>query len=134
MVTDHVGTGWQSPVGVDPDGGFAMTGGSAKLEQSMRLILTTYPGERPARPEFGSWLRDYVFEPATTDVVAALSAEVRRAITEWEPRVEVDEVAVEHAPDTVGLLHVDVRYTVRATHDRRSLVFPFYTLPDGEGA
>ena len=27
----------------------------------MRIILLTYPGERPMRPEFGSRVRDFVF-------------------------------------------------------------------------
>jgi uncharacterized protein len=130
MGTEHVGTGWHYPFRVDPDGGFAMTGGTAKLEQSMRLILATYPGERLVRPDFGSRLRDYVFAPTTGDTTAELAAEVHRALRQWEPRVDVDDVTARPAPDVPGLLQVDVRYTVKATNDTRNLVFPFYTIPD----
>lgn len=133
MGVDLVGTGWNHPVRIDPDGGLAMTGGTAKLEQSMRLILTTYPGERPARPGFGSRLRDYVFRPADAETTSELANEVRRALSEWEQRAAVSQVRADPDADTPGLLRIDVEYTVVATGDRRTLAVPFHTRPDADG-
>jgi hypothetical protein len=82
------------------------------------------------RPEFGSRLRDFVFRPATSENSAELSAVVRAALLRWEPRVTVEGVDVYPAPDSDGLLYIDIHYTVKATNDRRNLVFPFYTIPD----
>lgn len=130
MVTDFVGSGWAFPLDISANGTFAIAGGTRKLEQSMRLILSTYPGERPMRPEFGSRLRDFVFRPATSENSAELSAVVRAALLRWEPRVTVEGVDVYPAPDSDGLLYIDIHYTVKATNDRRNLVFPFYTIPD----
>lgn len=132
MAVDFVGAGWRYPLEIDPSGGFALASGVEKLEQAMRLILTTYPGERPMRPEFGSRLRDHVFGPASLDSAAAVSHEVRRALTRWEPRVDVTEVTT-YPSGVDGLLHIDIRYTVKATNDERNLVFPFYLIPDDEG-
>jgi hypothetical protein len=28
------------------------------------------------------------------------------------------------------MLFIDIQYAVKATNDRRNLVFPFYTIPD----
>jgi phage baseplate assembly protein W len=132
VTTDTIGTGWGFPVGLSPTGGFGLASGTTKLEQSMRLILTTYPGERRMRPDFGSRLRDFVFQPPTTEVRAELAAEVDRALTRWEPRARIDRVRVEPDPERWSLLLIDIDYTVVDTDDRGSLVFPFHGLPDDE--
>jgi phage baseplate assembly protein W len=129
---DFVGTGWAFPPGVDAGGGIAMVSGDTELVQAMQLILLTYPGERPMRPEFGSRLRDYVFADATTVNAALLAREVRMSLAMWEPRVDVERVDVVPDVEDVGMFHIDIAYTVKATNDRRNLVFPFYTIPGDE--
>ncbi|OLR92879.1 baseplate protein [Actinokineospora bangkokensis] len=130
MDADFVGAGWAYPVGVSPVGGIALAGGTDKLEQAMRLILATYPGERPMRPAFGSRLRDHVFGPVSGATLEAVSDEVRRALAMWEPRVVVESVHSRPSPEDPAVLHIDIAYTVRATNEPRNLVFPFYSIPD----
>lgn len=133
MNTDFIGSGWAFPVGVDSTGRIALAGGDQSLEQAIQLILRTYPGERPMRWEFGSRLRDHIFDGFGGDIAAAIRADVYTALTRWEPRIAVTDVEVEPDPDQPGVLYIDVRYTVKATNDSRNLVFPFYTIPVGEG-
>jgi phage baseplate assembly protein W len=99
----------------------------------MRLILATYPGERPMRPDFGSRLRDFVFRGASWETAAEVEHEVRTALLRWEPRVDVDRVSVTADARDLGTLFIDIQYTVKQTNDRRNLVFPFYTIPDEGG-
>ncbi|WP_329056191.1 GPW/gp25 family protein [Amycolatopsis sp. NBC_01488] len=132
MSTETIGAGWGFPLGYTPSGGFDLARGPRKLEQSMRLILTTYPGERLMRPDFGSRLRDYVFATVSLDTATELSGEVRRALTRWEPRAEITDVVTLPDPDEPSLLYIDIRYRLVDTGDERSLVFPFYTVPDSE--
>jgi phage baseplate assembly protein W len=133
VIADFIGAGWNFPLTIDVTGEFALAKGTHKIEQAMRLILETYPGERPMRPEFGSRLRDFVFQSATLDNAAEVSREVTRSLDRWEPRATVDQVTVTPDPASIGLLHIDIRYTVKSTNDMRNLVFPFYTIPDSEG-
>jgi phage baseplate assembly protein W len=107
-----------------------MVGNARKLEQAMQLILMTYPGERPMRPEWGSRLRDYVFAGANTDTAGDIAREVMRALRRWEPRVDIDEVNVSVADAAAGMLWIDIHYTPKLTNDWRNLVFPFYTIPE----
>jgi uncharacterized protein len=130
MTHDFVGAGWAFPLGVDARGGIALARRDQELEQAMRLILATYPGERPMRPEFGSRLRDYVFRSATVDTAAELANEVQNALLRWEPRIVCEAVNVNVDPEERNRLYIDVYYTVKGTNDRRNLVFPFYTIPD----
>src|ERR1700735_593976 len=130
MNQDFVGAGWAFPVGVDARGAIALARGTEELDQAIRLILMTYPGERPMRHEFGSRLRDFVFEGATWENAAAVGNEVRAALRRWEPRVEVIDVDVTPGGDEAGMLFIDIHYLVKATNDSRNLVFPFYTIPE----
>jgi Bacteriophage baseplate protein W len=130
MTQDFIGAGWAFPLGVGPQGGIALVRREVELEQAMRLILSTYPGERPMRPEFGSRIRDFVFRPVNIETIAELSHEVRNALLRWEPRVNVEAVLIIPDPSDEGALYIDIQYTVKDTNDRRNLVFPFYTIPD----
>ena len=129
-MTDFVGSGWAFPVGVDSTGRIALARGSRDIEQAMRLILMTYPGERPMRPRFGSRLRDFVFEGATWENAAAVAAEVRASLAQWEPRATVTDIVVTPEADEPGVLTIDIAYVIKGTNDPRNLVFPFYTIPE----
>ena len=132
MRGDFIGSGWSYPLQVAANGTIATAAGIDKLEQAMQIILSTYPGERPMRPEFGCRLRDYIFEGATWEAAGEIRAEVTKALTQWEPRVEIAEVLVTPVTDEQGMFHLDIRYTVLETNEERNLVFPFYTIPEGE--
>lgn len=127
---DFVGVGWAFPLGVSTQGGIAMVRREVELEQAMTLILSTYPGERPMRPEFGSRLRDFVFRPANAETAAELSQEVRNALLRWEARVDVEMVHVTPDGADRSMLYIDIQYRLKDTNDRRNLVFPFYTIPE----
>ena len=131
-MTDFVGSGWAFPVGVDSTGRIALARGSRDIEQAMRLILMTYPGERPMRPRFGSRLRDFVFDGATWENAAAVATEVRASLAQWEPRATVTDVVVTPEGDQPGVLSIDIAYVIKGTNDPRNLVFPFYTIPEHE--
>lgn len=129
-MADFIGTGWAFPLGFEPSGSVAMVRGEDKIEQAIRLILSTYPGERPMRPQWGSTLRDNVFGGTSQENIAAITREVNRSIDFWEPRAAVSEVLVYPDGDTDGLLYIDISYLVRGTNSPRNLVFPFYTIPE----
>src|SRR6516225_3024666 len=129
-MTDFIGSGWAFPARVDATGEVALARGTKLLEQAMRLILSTYPGERPMRPEFGSRLRDFIFAGATLDNAAAIANEVLHALERWEPRADINDVTLSLDDAELGKLYIDIKYTIKATNDMRNLVFPFYTIPE----
>lgn len=132
MHADFIGSGWTYPLGVAGNGAVAISGGVAKLEQAMRIVLATYPGERPMRPRFGSRLRDYQFEAVTADNAAAISAEVRDSLHRCEPRADVIGVEVVPVVEEVGMFHIEISYVVGDETHERNLVVPFYAIPGEE--
>ncbi|WP_330241944.1 GPW/gp25 family protein [Streptomyces sp. NBC_00525] len=129
MGEQFIGAGWAFPPRTDATGSIALVRGERELEESIRLILATSPGERPMRPEFGCAVNDYVFAPADAGTAGQLAYEVRLALERWEPRIEVADVTVRFDAADDGVLYIDIGYTVRGSNDPRNLVFPFYVIP-----
>lgn len=127
-----VGRGLAFPLRADPTGSFALADGESSVERSIRLIVSTAPGERPMRPEFGCNIHEHVFASINANTIGAIAFEVERAIVRWEPRVDVVSIDVYTDEDVQGLLYVDVTYAIKGDNDERNLVFPFYTIPEGE--
>ncbi|MEU9979182.1 GPW/gp25 family protein [Streptomyces sp. NPDC051014] len=134
MSDEFIGRGWSFPLGAGSHGGIRMVGGSALLEQAMRLVLTTYPGERRVRPRFGSRLRDFVFAGTDPQTLEELGREVTTALTACEPRVAVEAVDVRPDPQRPSLVNIVITYRTKDGNDPRNMVFPFYSLPDDETA
>jgi Bacteriophage baseplate protein W len=134
MGVEFVGSGWAFPLRTDPTGRVALASGTEEVEQSIRLILMTAPGERPMRPEFGCAVHDYVFAPADASTAGDIAYAVRVAINRWEPRVELGDVTVRFDAVDRGVLYVDIEYSLRGTNSPRNLVFPFYVIPPHQEA
>lgn len=127
--SDFIGRGFRWPMNVDHTGSIALTSGPEDLDRSIALVLMTAPGERLMRPEFGCKIWDLLFEPVTANLLGLMSEMVRQAIAQWEPRVSVYGVKSEPDPDDNAVIRIHISYLVRATNDRRNLVFPFYLIP-----
>ena len=75
-----------------------------------------------------------VFEPVNDNTLGLMAESVREALSQWEPRATVEEVIVLADPDREGTVHIEISYIIRATNDRRNLVYPFYVIPSEDGA
>jgi phage baseplate assembly protein W len=133
-VTDSkafLGQGWAFPVAVDAMSQIATAAYEDDVQQAIRIILGTEPGERVMRPTFGTGLRGLMFEPINTTTRALAQYRVQQALTLWEPRVDSVNVVVTADPPN-GLLNIAVSYRVRTTNTFYNLVYPFY-LQEGAG-
>lgn len=127
-----VGRGFRFPLAVDHTGSIALTNGPEDLDCSIRVILSTAPGERVMRPQFGCKIWDLLFEPVNANTLGLMAQAVRDALAQWEPRVMVRGVDVHPDAVNAALVRIAVAYTVRTTNDRRNLVYPFYVIPREE--
>jgi len=128
---DFIGAGWSFPTSVTPAGTIRLITGSEEIDASIRMILSTIPGERVMRPEFGCRMWSLIFAPLTAGTLGQIEQYVREALDRWEPRIDVDRV-IAVADQESAEVKIELDYRMRATNDVRNLVFPFYTIP-GEG-
>ena len=119
-----LGRGWSFPPELT-DSGIKMSAYEQDIEESLRILFSTSPGERVNRYDYGCPLRRYAFEPITTETITKMRNDITRAIILFEPRISLEDVSFEEQADE-GLLLIQLTYTVIRTNNRNNMVYPFY--------
>lgn len=110
----------------------------ASVRQALLLLLSTSPGERVMRPNYGCDLMRLVYAP-NDDTTAGLAMHyVREAVERWEPRVEITRLDTSRQDprppragtdrSSSGALHLAVDYRVRATRETDSILLTLKRL------
>ena len=92
------------------------------LRQSLLILLSTFPGERVMRPDYGCDLLSLAFAP-NDDTTAGLAIHyVRRAVERFEPRVRILRVDADRSADRPECLDVTLEYQPRIGGSADTLV------------
>lgn len=106
----------QAPFGLTPSGGIAVvTTPGDMVQQHLKTLVSTNPGDRAMLPTYGVPLATYVFGIGADQVGPLVSADVSRAIHQWEPAVNLQNVQTMLSDTSEGLVAVDVQYSPGAT-------------------
>ncbi|MFC8303155.1 GPW/gp25 family protein [Specibacter sp. NPDC057265] len=114
---------------VGPGGRLATVVDAASVRQAVLLLLSTRPGERINRPDYGCHLFRLAFAP-NDDTTAGLAIHyVARALDRWEKRIVVLSLDAAQAREDPALLEVRLHYRVRASsrEDNIAIVVPVGT-------
>ena len=123
-----LGRGWRFPVGFDGDSGAAhLVEAVDDINESLRILFETRPGERVMHPTYGCRIHDYVFEPMNRATARALEKAISRAILYFEPRILLRNVRVQIDDWAEGRMKVYLDYEIQQTNSRHNIVFPFYS-------
>jgi hypothetical protein len=128
-MADIIGSGIAFPLRVDWRGALALARGEEDVQEAIEVILGTALGERPMRPEFGCGIHDLVFDTIDAALGGRVEREIRNALAQWEPRIEVLDVSVALSPESTAAVLIEITYLLRATNSERNLVYPFYVIP-----
>jgi hypothetical protein len=91
----------------------------AYVQQLMKQVLLTSPGERIDRPDFGAGLRRQLFSPASETSATLLQTVVFQSLDRWlGDLIRIDEVKTSFDD---GRLDVHVVYTLKARASREVL-------------
>lgn len=107
-----LGVGWPLLPLPDPDGRLHWPDGSTSIRQSIEVILRTAPGELLMRERFGAGLETMLNRPNSTETRLAIRQAVGEAINRYEPRVQVERIAVGETDDP-RRVDVSIAYRIR---------------------
>lgn len=107
-------------------GGIDMVSGHDAVRQSVLMLLTTTPGERVMRPEYGCSLQQLLFSPNDATTQGLAIHYVRRAITRWEPRVEILSLDAAASTEDPGRMDIYLAYRLRRTGHRENLTLSVF--------
>ncbi|MCC4595922.1 GPW/gp25 family protein [Xanthomonas campestris pv. phormiicola] len=123
--SDFLGQGWAFPVAVQ-GGKLQFARGAEDVEQALRIILQTAPGERVMQPEFGCRINELVFSAGNATAVSLAQLYVTQALNRWEPRIRTLRVVVTTTAQQANCLMIAIDYLIRDRNQPANLVYPFF--------
>jgi hypothetical protein len=102
-----------------------MVDDSDSVRQAILLLLSTIPGERVMRPDYGCQLHRLVFSPNDETTAGLAIHYVRQALDRWEPRIDVLRLDAERNTEDPEQLIISLEYRVRATQQTDATTFSF---------
>jgi phage baseplate assembly protein W len=122
------GVGFAFPLA--PAGGFATVAGADAVDQALRILLLTEPGERIGRPSYGVGLRRFLDAPNSLSTRTLIRERILEAIHLHEPRVALQSLEVRPHPSDEERIDIHIAYVLAgaqaAAAHPKNLVFPFY--------
>jgi uncharacterized protein len=120
-----LGRGWRFPV-LPEEGRLRLTRQDEAVRNGIFLVLSTAPGERVMRPDYGCGIHDLVFESNTPTLHGTVRALVRDSLVKWEPRIDVIDVQVDAPRETPTHLVIRIDYRLRQNNALFNFVYPFF--------
>jgi hypothetical protein len=77
-------------------------------------------------PNFGCGIHNLVFAPNDSGTVTRVVDLVRRALTTYEPRIDVVDVTAEISPEQPNVLLIRVGYRILDNNTMTNIVYPFF--------
>ena len=105
--------------------GWGWVEGVDAVDQAVRAILLTEPGERIARPLFGAGLRRFLFQPNSLETRTLIKKTVEDALARDKGRIQLRDVQVASDPREPTLMRIAIQYQVPPDPGNRSLIYPF---------
>jgi phage baseplate assembly protein W len=122
MNTAHLfGQSIAFPPRLGANGQWAWSSGPQNIRESIQIILQTEVRERLMLPSFGAGLGQFWFEPNTTATRRLIQERVENALRLWEPRIALQAVQVEAAPDDPKQVVIAIVYELIATSTREEM-------------
>jgi hypothetical protein len=89
------------PLEIDPLDGYGLIKNyRGMINQNLKMVLLTIPGERVMDPDFGVGLKTYLFEPQITQTHANLSANIRRQVAKYLPFIKITNIKFQTSEDS----------------------------------
>ena len=95
----------------------------AHVDQMIRQVLLTAPGERADMPAFGCGLRQLVFAPHSEALDASTKVLVLQALQQWlGTQINVQSVTVGSGGGDVAQLVIEIDYVLIETQTKEHIV------------
>jgi hypothetical protein len=86
------------------------------VRDSIRIILTTRPGEQLMRPRYGAGLQNFLDEGNTVALRAQIQTTILQSLQNYENRITVDAVDVDPIAGAPAQVQVQIHYRLLRTN------------------
>ena len=114
------------PLEFDQTDGFRLTKSIKEtVQQNLKNLVLTAPGERVMDPEFGVGLRNYLFQQIGEGLVGNLRLAIRNQVKKYMPFISIEDLMINQPDQTAltddNILRVHIKYRFLPTDNLDSL-------------
>src|SRR6478736_2565242 len=81
------------------------------IKSDLLHIILTRKGQRLYKPDFGTDLLKFIFEPEDGMTLTAIKSEIVTEVSKYLPQINIDNITVEESEDTDHLAVVTINFT-----------------------
>ena len=78
-------------------------------------LLLTRKGQRLYKPDFGTDLMKFIFEPEDGLTLMGIKEEITKEVKTYLPQLQLDEILIEESPESEYAAVVTIKYTINDT-------------------
>lgn len=86
-----------------------------EIRSSLTHLLLTNKGERYYKPDFGTNLRNFIFNPNDNTTYEAMKEEVRTAVTKYFPQLQITDIIINIDPNNDRSIFLQINYINNAS-------------------
>lgn len=123
-----LGKGWAFPPSFNPGQKTTqMVSNEEDIKQSLYLLLSTAPGERVMRPDFGCGIHKMVFDTLSNTTITQMKDLIEMAILHYEARIKLLDVIIDKNLNE-GYVNIRLEYIITSVNQRSNMVYPYYFI------
>ena len=78
-------------------------------------MILTRKGQRLYKPDFGTDLLKFIFEPEDGITLNGIKEEITKEVKTYLPQLQLDEILIEESPESEYAAVVTIKYTITDT-------------------
>ncbi len=107
--------GWPLLPIPDENGDLKYPGLEESIQQTIKIVLQTRPGEQLMRPGFGAGLENFLHAPNTLTTRSRIRDLIDKALERWEKRIQVSRIDVDEIAGHPDRLRIEISYRLKRT-------------------
>ncbi|NME70277.1 GPW/gp25 family protein [Flammeovirga aprica] len=110
-------TGWKFPPSFNDKGTeIEMVSDHIDIRESLYILFSTHPGERPVNINYGCNLRQFLFKRLNSQLVLDIKYTINEAIQKFEDRIKVLDITIDEEDELNGkFLSIYILYQIKET-------------------
>jgi len=99
------------------DGAYALNKDLESMaNQNLKMVILTNPGERIMQPDFGSGIRQLLFEPATQGTADIVKDRIQQQVSRYLPYIDLVNLQVFVSETDAASLIISLKYSIPAAN------------------
>jgi len=82
------------------------------LNQNLKMIVLTNPGERVMDPDFGVGINSYLFENFNNTIYTDIRNNVRDQVAKYLPVITIDSITFDGSNEDHNILGISISYSI----------------------